>query len=121
MICVQCLLSCLFPIVMGIVTTTLPLCMGRRECYFSYDYFYDGGFSLLKGISCKYDNMAIFIPCCIFQIIRALIWSNIVDICLIITIGITLKSQANSTSTKNLLTPNALKERKRLVKINNVK
>ena len=55
------------------------------------------------------------------QIIRALILSNIVDICLIIPIGITLKSQANSTSTKNLLTPNALKERKRLVKIDNFK
>ena len=121
MICVQCLLSCLFPIVMGIVTTTLPLCMGRREYYFSYDYFYEGGFSLVKGMSCKYDNMAIYILCCIMQIIRALILSNIVDICLIIPIGITLKSQANSTSTKNLLTPNALKERKRLVKIDNFK
>ena len=121
MICVQCLLSCLFPIVMGIVTTSLPLCMGRREYYFSYDYFYEGGFSLVKGMSCKYDNMAIYISCCIMQIIRALILSNIVDICLIIPIGITLKSQANSTSTKNLLTPNALKERKRLVKIDNFK
>ena len=95
--------------------------MGRREYYFSYDYFYEGGFSLAKGISCEYDNMAIFIPCHFMQIITALILSNIVDICLIIPIGITLKSQANSTSTKNLLTPNALKERKRLVKIDNFK
>ena len=95
--------------------------MGRREYYFSYDYFYEGGITVIKGISCEYDNMVIFIPCCIMQIIRALILSNIVDICLIITIGITLKSRANSTSTKNLLTPNALKERKRLVKIDNFK
>ena len=95
--------------------------MGRREYYFSYDYFYEGGFSFTKRLSCEYDNMAIFIPCRIMQVIIALIWSNIVDICLIITIGITLRSQANSTSTKNLLTPNALKERKRLVKIDNFK
>ena len=121
MICIQCLLSCLHPIVTGVITKTLPLCMGRREYYFSYDYFYEGGFTVIKRISCEYDNMAIFIPCRIMQIIKALIWTNIVDICLIITIGITLKSQANSTSTKNLLTPNALKERKRLVKIDNFK
>ena len=89
--------------------------MGRREYYFSYDYFHEGGFSMVKGIICKHDNMAIFIPCRIMQIITILIWSNLVDIYLIITIGITLKSQANSTSTKILLTPNALKERKRFV------
>ena len=88
----------------------IPQCMGRKEFYYSYDYFSPGGFSLAKEI-CKHENLFTFVPCAIMQIFNLLIWSNILDIYMLVKIAFVLKSHTNSV--QNLLTPMALVERQR--------
>jgi len=90
----------------------VPFCMDRKEVYFSYDYFYDGGFSI-RNEFCNFDNMFIYIPCIILQVIQTLIYSNIIDFLLLIIIASVLKSYRNSAESQNLLTARGLLQRKR--------
>ena len=90
----------------------VPFCMGRTEVYYSYDYFYIGGYSL-RNEFCNYDNMFYYLLCILMQIIQWLIYSNIIDIMLLINIAFVLKSYRNSAQNQNLLTSSALLQRKR--------
>ena len=90
----------------------VPFCMGRTEVYYSYDYFYIGGYSL-RNEFCNYENMFYYLLCILMQIIQWLIYSNIIDIMLLIKIAFVLKSYRNSAQNQNLLTPSALLQRKR--------
>ena len=40
----------------------VPFCMGRKEIYYSYDYFYSGGFSL-RDEFCNYDSLIFYLLC----------------------------------------------------------
>ena len=85
--------------------------MGRKEVYYKlYDYFYPGGYALSKGF-CNYDNIFIYVPCIAMQIITWLIFSNIIDIILLIKIAYILKDQRNTA--QNLISSKALSKRKR--------
>ena len=84
--------------------------MGRNEVYYSFEYFYPGGFSPRKEF-CNYDSNFVFLPCIAMQIINWLIFSNLIDVFLLTKIAFILKSQRNSA--QNLLTPGALLQRKR--------
>ena len=88
----------------------IPQCMGRVEVFFPFDYFYGGGYSVANEV-CEFDNLLIFVPCIFMQILRGLIWSNLIDIYFIIKIHFVLKSQRDLV--QNLITPKALLERKR--------
>ena len=93
--------------------TFFELCMGRRELFYYYDYFHQGGFSKFQGYrSCNGNNQSIFlIACNTIRIVNYLIWSNVVDFYFLFKLMLVLKRQTNSV--KNLLTPNGLTERKR--------
>ena len=93
--------------------TFFALCMGRRELFYSYDYFHQGGFSKLQGHrSCNGNNHSIYLLACnTIRMVNYLIWSNVVDFYFLFQIMLVLKRQTNSV--KNLLTPNGLTERKR--------
>ena len=85
--------------------------MGRKEVYYKYyDYFYPGGYALSKEF-CNYDNIFIYLPCIIMQIINWLIYSNIIDIFLLIKIAYMLKDQR--ITAQNLISSKALSQRKR--------
>ena len=86
--------------------------MGRKEVYYSYGYFYAGGFSI-RNEFCNYDNIFIYLPCIVMQIIQTLIYSNIIDILLLIKIAFVLRSYRDDAQSQNLLTPRALLQRKR--------
>ena len=91
----------------------VALCMGRRELFYSYDYFHLGGFSIHQGYqSCNGNDHIIYLLACnIMRIVNYLIWSNLIDFYFLLKIMLVLK---NSTiSAKKLLTPKALTERKR--------
>ena len=94
------------------IMSFVPFCMGRREVYYSYDYFYAGGFSL-RNEFCNYDNIFIYIPCIVLQIIQWSIYSNIIDILLLLKNSFVLRSYRDSAQSLNLLTPRALLQRKR--------
>ena len=84
--------------------------MGRKEIYYSYDYFYPGGFSTIREF-CKYDNVFKFVPCIIMQFINWLIYCNLIDLILLSKIAWMVKSQTNAA--QELLSPNSLTQRKR--------
>ena len=91
----------------------VALCMGRRELFYSYDYFHPGGFSKLQGYqSCNGNNQRIYLVACnTMRIVNYLIWSNVIDFYFLLKIMLDLKRQ--TISVKKLLTPKALTERKR--------
>ena len=95
---------------MTYMMSMIPQCMGRVEVFFPFDYFYGGGYSVANEV-CKFDNLLIYVPCIFMQILRGLIWSNLIDIYFIIKIHFVLKSQRDLV--QNLITPKALLERKR--------
>ena len=90
------------------------LCMGRREVFYSYDFFQQGGFSILQGYrSCNENDHSIYylVACNIVRMLKYLIWSKVIDFYFLFKIMLVLKCQTNSV--KKLLTPNGLTERKR--------
>ena len=84
--------------------------MGRKEVYYDYEYFYPGGYALSKEF-CNHDNTFIYLACIIMQIINWLIYSNIIDIFLLIKIAYMLKDQR--ITAQNLISSKALSQRKR--------
>ena len=90
----------------------VPFCMGRKEIYYSYDYFYSGGFSL-RDEFCNYDSLIFYLPCILLQLINWLIYSNLIDILFLIKIAFVLWSHRNYAESQNLLTPRALLQRRR--------
>ena len=90
----------------------VPFCMGRKEIYYSYDYFYSGGFSL-RDEFCNYDCLIFYLSCILLQLINWLIYSNLIDILFLIKIAFVLWSHRNYAESQNLLTPRALLQRRR--------
>ena len=109
-VCFQIIVSCLCALSSSYMISFVPLCMGRKELYYSYDYFYPGGFSTIREF-CKYDNVFMFVPCIIMQFINWLIYCNLIDLILLIKIAFMVKSQTNDAQA--LLSPNSLIQRKR--------
>ena len=96
------------------MSTRVPIitlhCMGQDEVFYSYDYFYNGGYSAEKEV-CNYENLVFSVPCTITFISGILVWSNLIDIYLLFRIIHSLKHQTNSVH--DLLTPRALMQRRR--------
>ena len=109
-VCFQIIVSGLCALSSSYMISFVPLCMGRKELYYSYDYFYPGGFSTVTEF-CKYDNVFMFVPCIIMQFINWLIYCNLIDLILLIKIAWMVKSQTNAA--QELLSPNSLTQRKR--------
>ena len=84
--------------------TILENCRGRYELFYSFDYFYEGGYFTQSCFHSTYY-------CQFFRLINGLILTNIIDMILIFKIIMEMKSHTKSAS--DLLTSNALKERKR--------
>ena len=86
----------------------LEHCRGRYELFYSFDYFHKGGLPIgYFTQTCFYSSYY----CQFFQFINRLMATNIIDMILIFILLMDMKSHTKSVS--NLLTSNALKERKR--------
>ena len=84
------------------------ICRGRYESYYSFDYFHEGGLPI------GYFTQTCFLStyyCQFFQFINRLMATNVIDMILIFKVLLDMKSHTKSAS--DLLTSNALKERKR--------
>ena len=78
--------------------TILENCRGRYELFYSFDYFYKGGYFTQSCFHSTYYCHYLIVP-------------TIIDMILIFKIIMEMKSHTKSAS--DLLTSNALKERKR--------
>ena len=87
-------------------------CKGRAEVTYPFDYFYKGGFPSGYYTDMCFDSPYYLTKVC--QILRTwqiLVATNIFDIIVLLRIAMKMKSQTISVT--DLLTPKALKERKR--------
>ena len=80
--------------------------------FFPFDYFKIGGQSR-ESVMCNVENVYFKWACYISQFIKKSTSSNLIDIYFIIRIVLAMKSQADSIT--NLVTPQVLLKRKRLV------
>ena len=88
--------------------TILEHCMGRYELFYSLDYFYEGGHPIgFFTQPCFHSTYY----CEFFHIINFLMATNIIDMILIFKMLMEMKS--NTKFVSDLLTSNALNERKR--------
>ena len=86
----------------------LEQCRGRYELFYSLDYFYEGGHPIgFFTQPCFHSTYY----CEFFHIINFLMASNIIDMILIFKMLMEMKS--NTKFVSDLLTSNALNERKR--------
>ena len=86
----------------------LEYCRGRYELFYSLDYFYEGGFPIGYFTEPCFHSTYY---CQFFYIINLLMSTNIIDMILIFKILMKMKSDTQFVS--DLLTSNALNERKR--------
>ena len=86
----------------------LEYCRGRYELFYSFDYFYEGG--LPNGYFTQPCFHSTYY-CQFFWFINVLMATNIIDMILILKILMEMKS--NTKFVSDLLTSNALNERKR--------
>ena len=86
----------------------LEYCRGRYELFYSLDYFYKGGFPIGYFTEPCFHSTYY---CQFFYIINLLMSTNIIDMILIFKILMKMKSDTQFVS--DLLTSNALNERKR--------
>ena len=86
----------------------LEYCRGRYELFYSLDYFYEGGFPIGYFTDPCFHSSNY---CEFFYIINLLMATNIIDMILILRIMMEMKS--NTKFVSDLLTSNALTERKR--------
>ena len=86
----------------------LEYCRGRYELFYSLDYFYEGGFPIGYFTEPCFHSTYY---CHFFYIINLLMSTNIIDMILIFKILMKMKSDTQFVS--DLLTSNALNERKR--------
>ena len=84
------------------------LCRGRYELYYIFDYFYEGGLPIGYFTQVCFHSTYY---CQFFRFILFLMITNFIDMILIFKIIMEMKSHTKSAS--DLLTSNALKERKR--------
>ena len=93
---------------------TVLACLGRREVFYSFDYFKIGGRH--RGhVICNFDHNYAKWACYISQFIKKFISSNLIDIFFMIKIVRAMKSQTDSIV--DLVTPKILMKRKRFVLI----
>ena len=86
----------------------VQVCRGRYEIFYDFDYFQKGGFTS-SSVSdlCYYPT----IYCQLTLIVNILMVSNVIDMIFIFKIIMVMKSTTKSVA--NLLTTEALNERKR--------
>ena len=86
----------------------VQVCRGRHEIFYDFDYFQKGGFTS-SSVSdlCYYPT----IYCQLTLIVNILMVSNVIDMIFIFKIIMVMKSTTKSVA--NLLTTEALNERKR--------